>query len=91
VAGSSSQDTSPHPYPNPFNPDMGGTLSFANVPVGSNLTIMTVSGSIIRQWEDTNGEVIWNGCDEANRPVSSGVYLWFVDNSDSRGKIIIRR
>ena len=91
VGGSSPADVAPHPYPNPYNPGSGGTLSFANIPDGSSLTIMTISGSIIRQWVNTSGEVTWNGRDDSNNMVSSGVYLWYIENSDNRGKIIIRR
>jgi fibronectin type III domain protein len=91
IAGSSSPDTSPHPYPNPYNPASGVTLSFTNVPDGSSLAIMTISGSIIRQWMNTSGEVSWNGRDDSGNMVASGVYLWYIENSDIRGKIIIRR
>jgi len=82
---------SPHPYPNPYNPSSGTILSFTNVPDGSNLTIITVSGGVIRKWENTFGDVRWNGRDDSNNMVASGVYLWYIENSDNRGKIVVRR
>jgi hypothetical protein len=76
-------------YPNPYNPSDGAPVTFADLPPSSNLTVMTVSGSVVRYWEDVTGEVAWNGTNQQGTRVASGVYMWFVDPSGESGKLII--
>ncbi|MEA2096515.1 MAG: FlgD immunoglobulin-like domain containing protein, partial [Candidatus Cloacimonadota bacterium] len=69
-------------YPNPFNPTT--TISF-NVTQNSdfvNLEIYNIKGQIVKSFpinQYTNSpvhQVTWNGTDENNQPVSSGVYFF---------------
>jgi hypothetical protein len=67
-------------YPNPFNPTT--TISFS-IPNESKveLTVYNIKGQLVKNLvNDINpaGEhsVAWNGTDENNRPVSSGVYFY---------------
>ena len=67
-------------YPNPFNPTT--TLSF-DLPESAlvRLDIYNVKGQLVRSLvrEDLpkgTHSVIWNGLDNSNRPVSSGVYFY---------------
>lgn len=67
-------------YPNPFNPET--KISFNLLESGSiKLEIFNIKGQIIKTL--VNNELIkgshsfiWNGDDESNKPVSSGVYLY---------------
>jgi hypothetical protein len=81
-----------HVYPNPFDPGIHETATFTELPENSNLIIMTVSGSTVKQWSNvTGGEVTWNGENEAGNIVASGTYLWYIEDTGVRGKIIVLR
>ncbi len=72
-------------YPNPFNPST--TISFS-VPVESNieLSIYNIKGQKVKTLECINRvnakateslhHITWNGTDENNQPVSSGIYFY---------------
>ncbi|MBP7310207.1 MAG: T9SS type A sorting domain-containing protein [Candidatus Cloacimonetes bacterium] len=67
-------------YPNPFNPET--TISYSvkeNLPV--NIEIYNLKGqkvkSLVKETKAAgNYKVAWNGTDDNNRPVSSGVYFF---------------
>jgi len=67
-------------YPNPFNPTT--TIAFDIAKAGNvKLNIYNVKGQLVRRL--THGElssgshrITWNGCDELDRPVASGVYFY---------------
>jgi hypothetical protein len=82
----------PHLYPNPFKPNTDGNATFAEIPANSDLVIMSVSGSTIRRWIASNSDDIqWDGTNESGNPVSSGAYLWFIEGTDIKGKLILIR
>ena len=82
----------PHAYPNPFMSSSMDEVIFAEIPSGSDLVLMQVSGSVVRRWDNNNGEDIhWDGTNESGSPVASGTYLWFVKNTDQKGKLIVLR
>jgi|GEM_PF-1869802 len=78
-------------FPNPFNPDASTPLTFANLPEDNSLTIMTVSGDVVRFWDDVPQEIQWDGTNQSGNLVSSGVYMWFTDPAGDKGKLIIVR
>jgi len=82
-------------YPNPFNPST--TISF-NLATDADVTVevFNVKGQKVKTLVNqkmTQGqhEVIWNGLNEDNKPVSSGVYLYRVkaDNQESVKRMIL--
>ncbi len=82
----------PHAYPNPFLPADVSQVTFAEIPAGSNLVLMTLSGNVVKRWVNTSGEdVYWNGVNESGNQVASGTYLWFIEESDAKGKLIVVR
>jgi len=94
VLSAAGSDEEPcHAYPNPFRPGSGNDLTFRGIPAHSNLTIMTVSGQVVRHWIDVGGEVTvqWNGLNAAGSPVASGVYMWYIEGTDLKGKLIVIR
>ncbi|MEP0828063.1 MAG: hypothetical protein HRF51_06030 [bacterium] len=81
-----------HAYPNPFKPSRGQVATFTEIPESSSLMIMSVSGAIIRQFTNIiGGEVTWDGKNSDGNPVASGSYLWQIEGTDMRGKILLIR
>jgi hypothetical protein len=81
----------PHPYPNPYRPE-SGNLTFVNIPTGSDLVILTMSGDVVRKfWDIATPQATWDGRNESGNAVSSGVYLWQLDPAKKSGKIIVVR
>jgi hypothetical protein len=79
-------------YPNPFNPET--TISFALPTSGAtSLKIFNLKGQLVRSLVNRDmaagtQRVVWNGMDDNNRPVSSGLYFYQVSNA---GKSITRK
>jgi len=83
-------------YPNPFNPSTTIEFSMQN---DSNveLNIFNIRGQKIKTLthnEFTKGDhsVIWNGDDESNNPVSSGIYYYILkinDNAEAVKKCLL--
>jgi hypothetical protein len=79
-----------HSYPNPFRPSQASSITFTDLPEGSDLIVMSVSGNIIRQWDNLPGDQFsWDGTNQSGDLVASGTYLWRVAGSDLSGKIIV--
>ena len=78
-------------FPNPFNPNSSTPLTFTNLPLDNSLTIMTVSGDVVRYWDDVPEEISWDGTNESGHLVSSGVYMWYTDPAGDKGKLIVVR
>ena len=67
-------------YPNPFNPSTKISFSI-NDKSNINLTIYNIKGQKIKEvannvFDKGNHFIIWNGNDENNKAMSSGVYLY---------------
>jgi len=87
-----------YPYPNPFSTSMRFvfTLTGAEVPEDIRISIMTLSGKVVRQiTKDELGnlqignnisEFTWDGTDQFGDKLANGVYLYKVDVTDSNGK-----
>jgi len=79
-------------YPNPLRLSTDSEIRFANVPLNANLTIMTVSGDIVRELSnDGAAEVVWDGRNQSGNLVASGTYLWFIEDTGTKGKLIVIR
>lgn len=66
-------------YPNPFNPNT--TIYFGSNGITSDnikLVIYNLKGQKIKQFSELSSQfsVIWNGTDNNDQPVSSGIYLY---------------
>jgi len=67
-------------YPNPFNPSTTIEFSIQNI-FNVEITIFNTKGQIIKtlihnEFAKGNYSVIWNGNDEFEKPVSSGIYYY---------------
>jgi hypothetical protein len=81
-----------HAFPNPFVMTETSQATFAELPSGSDLVLMTVSGEPVRTWNNvSSSDVQWDGTNDRGGKVSSGVYLWYVPNSDAKGKLVVVR
>lgn len=79
-------------YPNPFNPET--TISFT-LPVSgaTSLKIFNLKGQLVRNLVNADmtagtQRVVWNGTDDSNKPVSSGLYFYQINNA---GKTITKK
>ncbi len=68
-------------YPNPFNPTTTISFSVAQTSSFVNLDVYNLKGQKVKQLVNNllpagNHSVLWNGTDENNKPVSSGIYLY---------------
>ena len=79
-------------YPNPYYVQLDGDVTFTQLPFGANLTLMTPSGEIVRRWTNVADDMLtWDGRNESGNLVSSGTYLWFVEDTDANGKLVVIR
>ncbi len=75
-------------YPNPFNPST--TISFDLAKAGNvKLSIYNIKGQLVRRLHNAplasgNHKIVWNGRDESNRPVASGIYYYKLDTGGYR-------
>ncbi len=80
------EDIKLHVYPNPFNPTT--TISYSLKSAGNvRLDIFNVRGQLVRSLINANQasgkhSVVWNGMDESNSAVSSGVYYYRMTTKD---------
>ena len=73
-------------YPNPFNPET--TISFnltTELTENTELVIYNLKGQKIRQFSIFNGQssIVWDGTDENNKPVASGIYFYKISAGKS--------
>ncbi|NQV17371.1 MAG: T9SS type A sorting domain-containing protein [Armatimonadetes bacterium] len=61
-------------YPNPFNPETTIYFTAEN----AEIIIYNLKGQKIRQYSIFNNQssIVWDGTDENNQPVTSGIYLY---------------
>jgi hypothetical protein len=75
-------------YPNPCNPET--TISYSLPQAGNtSVSIYNIKGQLVRQLvneKQTVGkhEVHWNGKDDQNQAVASGVYLYLISNGNEQ-------
>lgn len=82
----------PHVYPNPFEIDKAPQVVFTDVPPGSTLILTTVAGETVKRWANTTGDdIVWDGITDYGNKVAPGVYLWFVEDSDVSGKLMVTK
>jgi hypothetical protein len=76
-------------YPNPFNPET--TISFnlnTEHTENTELLIYNLKGQKIRQFSILNSQssIIWDGTNQNNQPVSSGIYFYKLNEQNSTVK-----
>ncbi|MFC1614126.1 hypothetical protein ACFL5K_02395 [Gemmatimonadota bacterium] len=83
--------------PNPWRPVSEGLLMVSGIPRYSRVTILTVSGEPVRQFdpkETINRLLVWDGNNQHGSPCASGVYLIRAESPDggsASGKVALIR
>jgi len=87
-----------YPYPNPFSTSMKFvfTLTGNELPQDVRISIMTLSGKVVRQITKNElgqlrignniSDFTWDGTDQFGDKLANGVYLYKVDVTDTNGK-----
>lgn len=84
-------------YPNPFIPDEHNVLTFNRLPDDAEINIYSVSFKKIKfidNIDNVTHRAFWNGMDEKNKKVDSGIYIYIVitpDGSKKIGKVAVIR
>lgn len=82
-------------YPNPVRPEYQGNISVKGMMQNSEVKIVDASGFPIQTIFSRGGQAIWDGKDQNNQPVSSGVYYFFATSEDgysrAKSKVLIIR
>ncbi|MDD2227938.1 MAG: M6 family metalloprotease domain-containing protein [Candidatus Cloacimonetes bacterium] len=76
-------------YPNPFNPHTTISFNLKDISKAVKLSIYNTRGQLVRKlFNDTPSShrlsLVWDGNDDFNMPVSSGVYLYRLESADYR-------
>ena len=94
VSGSDEQTVEPtnmilSNYPNPFNPSTTISYELSQQELAdASITIFNTRGQIVRVFSnlDSNGNIVWNGKDQNDNIVNSGVYFYGL-NSGKTSKV----
>ncbi len=85
-------------YPNPFRVTeaVGGCIKFINLPSEITLRIYDVAGDLLfdKHYTNTQGGTTWNGKDNGGHYLASGIYIYFLEDTDGNkktGKISVLR
>lgn len=80
-------------YPNPVAPAYNGPIIIKNLVNNALVKITNLNGQLMAQTRALGGQAIWNGRDQNQHKVASGMYLIFVrdeaGNEKAVGKIMI--
>jgi hypothetical protein len=82
-------------YPNPFNPAtaIGGKLKFANLPRATHISIYTISGELVNDFNPKAAVAYWDGKNINMKMSASGIYYYILkynnDQSVLTGKIFL--
>lgn len=86
------EGANPYPFPNPFNLTTTDHVTFTDMPVSSNLNILTMLGHRVRRLTSIDGEdIMWDGRNEDGKRVASAVYLWYIEDTNVSGKLVLVR
>jgi ligand-binding sensor domain-containing protein len=80
-------------FPNPIAPNYNGPILIKNLVNNALVKITDLNGQLMMQTRSLGGQAIWNGRDQYQHKVASGIYLIFVrddmGNEKAVGKIMI--
>ncbi|MCD4819648.1 MAG: carboxypeptidase regulatory-like domain-containing protein [Candidatus Cloacimonetes bacterium] len=80
-------------YPNPFNPETTIFFETTNLDEEIQIEIFNIKGQLIREFKIQNlkfkiNSIVWDGTDEKNNSVSSGIYFYKLKTSS---KVITKK
>lgn len=82
-------------FPNPVPAAYTGTIAIRGLVNNADVRITDIAGHLVYQAKALGGQMVWDGNDYTGHRPQSGVYLFFVSDSDGRqvhtGKIVFIR
>lgn len=72
-------------FPNPFNPNVHGKITFAELTATAEIRIFTIVGELIKTIEVTpqhSGRPTWDGRNDAGEKVASGIYIYVITTEE---------
>ena len=82
-------------FPNPVRPEYQGNIAVRGMMKNSEVKIVDASGSPIKTVFSNGGQAIWDGFDNNNQQVGSGVYYFLATSQDgyskAKSKVLIIR
>jgi hypothetical protein len=83
-------------YPNPWRKDQhaGHPITFDQMAAGSYVKIFTVSGHKVKELDGSSGSVTWDLTNDSGDQVASGIYIYFIKDSQGNkatGKLAVIR
>ena len=75
-------------YPNPVAPDYNGPILIKDLVNNALVKITDLNGQLITQMRAIGGQAIWNGLNQYQRKVASGIYLIFVRDEEGTEKAV---
>ena len=75
-------------YPNPVAPDYNGPILIKDLVNNALVKITDLNGQLITQMRAIGGQAIWNGLNQYQRKVASGIYLIFVRDDEGTEKAV---
>jgi len=76
--------------PNPVRFRQGEHVTFHLPDDAVDLLIQTVSGETVLLEHGVSGDWAWYGANASGQNVATGIYLWYVPGTGSRGKILVK-
>jgi len=84
-------------YPNPFNPTTTIYFDASNLHESTQIEIYNMKGQVVKTFDVTlsgvEESVTWNGTDDNDKPVSSGVYYYVLKSGiviDSKKMVLLK-
>ncbi|MBU1077570.1 MAG: T9SS type A sorting domain-containing protein, partial [Spirochaetes bacterium] len=84
-------------YPNPvYSPSKNNKIVFTKLTAKAKIRIYNIAGELVKDFEkmDQTDKWLWDGLNNNNDPVASGVYIFYIEDGRSepaRGKLAIIR
>ena len=73
-------------FPNPVRPDYYGSIAIKGMMNNAEVKITNSNGLLVKTINADGGQAVWEGMDENNEQVSSGVYYIFSSSPDGYSK-----
>ena len=75
-------------FPNPVDPNYNGPIIIRNLVENALVKITGLNGQLVYQTRALGGQASWNGRDQNQRKVASGIYLVFVRDTEGTEKAV---
>lgn len=77
-------------FPNPVPSDYQGLITVRGLSMDADVKILTISGRVVAQGRSNGGTFTWNGRDQSNKRVASGVYMIATATNDGKKGVVTK-